>query len=94
MPIQWEERIASLIAAGGLGWCVYAATQRFTSIDAVRLPNEAMYTVAIGVVLWLHAKWRRSVDGPPRVRTGLTAATQRFPAPLRYSQDSRGYGGD
>jgi len=62
MPIHWEERLASLVAAGGLVWCVYAATQRFTAIESIRLPNEAMYTTAIGVLLWLHAKWRRSVN--------------------------------
>jgi hypothetical protein len=62
MPIVWEERIASLIAAGGLVWCVYVGTHNFSSLDNLALPHEPVYTAALGVVIWLHAKWRRSID--------------------------------
>ena len=62
MPTHWEERIASLIAAGGLVWCVQISTQNFTSLDKLTLPMNAVYITALGVVIWLHAKWRRSVD--------------------------------
>jgi len=62
MAVIWEERIASLIAAGGLVWFVRLSTVNFTSIDKLPLPMNAIYVTAIGVVLWLHAKWRRSTD--------------------------------
>lgn len=62
MPIHWEERIASLIAAGGLLWCVQMSTRNFTALDKLTLPMNAVYVTAMGVVIWLHAKWRRSVD--------------------------------
>lgn len=50
MPIHWEERIASLIAAGGLLWCVKISTQSFTALDKLTLPMNAVYITAIGVV--------------------------------------------
>lgn len=62
MPVEWEERIASLVAAGGLVWGVYLATHNFTSLDNLQAPPDPLYTTMFGVVLWLHAKWRRSVD--------------------------------
>jgi hypothetical protein len=62
MPIHWEERIASLIAAGGMVWFVKLSTQNFTALDKLTLPMNAVYITAMGVVIWLHAKWRRSVD--------------------------------
>ncbi len=62
MPIRWQERIASLIAAGGLIWGVHTATQHFTSLDKLQLNMDAVYTAVLGIVLWLHAKWRRSLD--------------------------------
>ncbi|MDP9266752.1 MAG: hypothetical protein M3P27_00315 [Acidobacteriota bacterium] len=62
MPIIWEERISSLIAAGGLIWFVRVTSANFTGFDKMQLPMNAMYVIAIGVVLWLHAKWRRSTN--------------------------------
>jgi hypothetical protein len=62
MPIHWEERIASLIAAGGMVWFVKLSTQNFSALDKLTLPMNAVYITALGVVVWLHAKWRRSVD--------------------------------
>jgi hypothetical protein len=62
MPIKWEIRLASLIVAGGLIWAVYTGTQNFNSIDRLAIPHEAAYTSAIGLLVWLHAKWRRSID--------------------------------
>jgi hypothetical protein len=62
MPIHWEERLASLVAAGGMVWFVKLSTQNFTALDKLTLPMNAVYITAMGVVIWLHAKWRRSVD--------------------------------
>ncbi len=62
MPINWEIRLASLIVAGGLIWAVYTGTHNFNSVDHLAIPKEAAYTSAAGVLIWLHAKWRRSID--------------------------------
>ena len=53
MGVVWEERIASLIAAGGLIWFVRLSTANFTALDKMTLPMNAIYVTAIGVVLWL-----------------------------------------
>ena len=62
MPIRWEIRIASLIVAGGLIWAVYSGTQNYNSVDRIAVHNETAYISAIGLLVWLHAKWRRSID--------------------------------
>lgn len=62
MPITWEIRLASLVVAGGLVWCVYLGTHNFISLDHLTLPKEPVYTAAVGVLIYLHAKWRRSID--------------------------------
>ena len=64
MDVVWEERIASLIAAGGLIWGVRLATAHvnLSAVDKMALPMNAIYVTAIGVVIWLHAKWRRSTN--------------------------------
>lgn len=62
MSIIWEIRLASLIVAGGLIWAVHTGTHNFSSLDHIFIPKEAFYTSAVGLLLWLHAKWRRSID--------------------------------
>ena len=54
--------MGSLIAAAGVGWAVYHGTyethdlrQAFTAIELKQGPLEVC---AIGILLWLHAKWR------------------------------------
>ncbi len=57
-------RIGSLVAAGGLIWAVKLATDNFTGIDSfsfVRLPAGPLEVCALGILIWLHAKWRRSI---------------------------------
>ena len=62
LRIQTEERLGSLISAAGTIWGVWEATQdlahlwRFTV-----LPPGPLEVCALGVLIWLHAKWRRSV---------------------------------
>ena len=50
------------MAAGGLLWGIHAATRTFTSFDNLQLSRDAGYTTLLGIVIWLHAKWRRSLD--------------------------------
>jgi len=59
-----EVRIGSLIAAAGLIWAAKIVTDNFTGIDAfsfARLPRGPLELCAIGILIWLHAQWRKSV---------------------------------
>ncbi len=65
MGTHAEVRIGSLIAAAGFVWAVKIASSNFTGIDAfsfARLPRGPLEVCAIGVLVWLHAKWRQSVQ--------------------------------
>jgi len=62
MRIHLEEQIASLLGAGGLVLTVYTGTQHFTSVQNIVLPLGPLEICAGGVLLWLHAKWRRAVS--------------------------------
>lgn len=59
--IRMEERFASLIAAGGAIWTVYAATQDYANLWRVQIaPPGPIEVCALGILAWLHAKYRRS----------------------------------
>jgi hypothetical protein len=59
--IATQERIASLIAAGGTIWAAYTATVDYTNLWRLQLaPPGPLEICALGILLWLHAKWRRS----------------------------------
>lgn len=58
----WEERIGSLVAASGVMWGVDAVTKHYTSALAVHLPaGGPMEVIGIGLLIWLHAKYRNSI---------------------------------
>ncbi len=59
--ISTEERVGSLLAAGGMIWATYVATVDYASLWHMQiLPPGPMEVCALGVLVWLHAKWRRS----------------------------------
>jgi hypothetical protein len=61
--ISTEERIGSLLAAGGTIWATYVATVDYASLWQMQiLPPGPMEVCALGVLIWLHAKWRRSTN--------------------------------
>ncbi len=61
--IHAEERTGSLIAAGGIIWGVYLLTHSFTgTINYDVLTPGPLGAAAVGILIWLHAKWRRSVN--------------------------------
>ena len=61
LRIQTEERLASLISASGAIWSAYEGTKDFSGLLQFSiLPPGPLEVCAIGVLLWLHAKWRRS----------------------------------
>ncbi|HEX9120195.1 MAG TPA: hypothetical protein VF840_06615 [Terriglobales bacterium] len=59
MAIQDEVRIASLIAAAGVIWAVRVSATSMLPAYATELTVGPMETCAIGILIWLHAKWRR-----------------------------------
>ena len=59
--IRWEESFASLVAAGGAIWTVYVATQHYANLLRLQIaPPGPIEVCALGILAWLHAKYRRS----------------------------------
>ena len=59
--IRAEERLGSLIAAGGTVWAVYVATVDYANLWRMQImPPGPVEVCALGILIWLHAKWRRS----------------------------------
>ena len=59
--ISGEERLGSLIAAAGTIWVTYTATVDYANLWRLRiLPPGPLEVCALGILAWLHAKWRRS----------------------------------
>lgn len=61
MRAFWEARVGCIVAAGGIGWAVQIATTNYTGWEHISFPSGPMETCAIGILIWLHAKWRDSV---------------------------------
>jgi hypothetical protein len=58
-----EERIGSLLAGGGMIWSAYAVATNYPALLQLRmLPPGPLEVSAIGILVWLHAKWRRSLQ--------------------------------
>jgi hypothetical protein len=62
MNVHRQEQLASLMAGGGLVYGFYIGTQRMTSLAKFSVPELPAAVCAIGVLIWLHAKWRRSTS--------------------------------
>jgi hypothetical protein len=61
LSIRAEERLGSLIAAAGTIWVVYVATVDYNSLWRVQInPPGPLEVCFLGILAWLHAKWRRS----------------------------------
>ena len=61
LSIAAEERVGSLIAAGGTIWAVYVATTDYAGLWRMQImPPGPVEVCLVGVLAWLHAKWRRS----------------------------------
>jgi hypothetical protein len=60
--IRHEEMLGSLVAAGGTIWAVYVATVDYDSLWRMQImPPGPVEVCALGILCWLHAKWRRSI---------------------------------
>lgn len=62
LSTRGEERVASLLAAGGMIWAVYVASTDYASLLTLRImPPGPIEVCGLGILAWLHAKWRRSL---------------------------------
>jgi len=60
--IRREEMLGCLIAAAGTIWAVYVATTDYDSLWRMQImPPGPVEVCALGILGWLHAKWRRSI---------------------------------
>ena len=63
------ERIGSLVAGGGIIYATYLATKdipmdnvwALTSAHAILHETGPMEACALGIIVWIYAKWRRTV---------------------------------
>lgn len=63
------ERAGCILAGGGIAWAVYVATEHAdlseffleTGFRKIFLQSGPMEVCALGIVLWLWGKWKRSV---------------------------------
>ena len=63
LSVRGEERFGSLIAAAGAVWTVYAATHDYANLWQVQInPPGPLEVCALGILVWLHGKWRRSAQ--------------------------------
>jgi len=62
LSIPMEERLGSLISGVGVIWTVQEATKDLAGLWQFSILRPGPLEVcAIGILIWLHAKWRRSV---------------------------------
>ena len=60
--IRTEERIGRLLAGAGIIWTAYAAGVDFARLWRFQiLPPGPLEVCAIGILVWLHAKWRCAI---------------------------------
>ena len=61
LSIATQEHLGSLIAGVGLIYSTYTITQNVAAVVKIGVwPPGPLETCAIGVILWLTAKWRRA----------------------------------
>jgi hypothetical protein len=61
LSIRGEERIGGLLAGAGAIWATYVATVDYASLWQMQiLPPGPVEICGLGILVWLHAKWRRS----------------------------------
>lgn len=58
--VKTETRIGSLVAAAGLIMTAKTGTTDFTNLADLTFPPGPLEICAIGLLIWLHAKWRHA----------------------------------
>ena len=60
MSSHLEATLGSLIAAGGVIWAVAIASKQLAAAGIV-IPTGPLEVCGVGILIWLHAKYRSSV---------------------------------
>jgi hypothetical protein len=63
MKIRTEETFGRLLAVAGLFWAGFHVRQYLLNLAPLLMPAGPLELTALGLLVWLHAKWRRSVSG-------------------------------
>ena len=61
MSPHLEAQFGSIIAGGGIIWVALLALPQIGSPAGLAFPAGPMEVCALGIMIWLHAKWRGSV---------------------------------
>ena len=61
MNAHLEAQLGSLVAGGGIVWIAVIAAPQLGSASGITFPTGPMEVCAVGILIWLHAKWRGSV---------------------------------
>ena len=59
--LRFEQNLGSLGAGAGVIWAVQVATSNLPNLEALLETPGPLEACAVGALIWLHAKWRRSV---------------------------------
>lgn len=70
MRYYWLERIGSLVAGAGITYASYVATKDMefndiwaaSSFHKILSETGPMELCALGIIIWIYAKWRKTVD--------------------------------
>jgi hypothetical protein len=63
MKIRAEENLGILIAMAGFFWAVWQLRLYLLQLSPFWFRAQPLEVCALGGLIWLHAKWRRSVSG-------------------------------
>ncbi len=59
--LRIEETLGAFITVAGGAWAVYVVTLENANLWQLRLsPPSPLVICALGILIWLHAKWRHS----------------------------------
>jgi hypothetical protein len=58
--VKTETRVGSLVAAAGLIMAAKTGTMNVSSLADLTFPPGPLEICAIGLLIWLHAKWRHA----------------------------------
>ncbi len=56
-----EAQLGSLIAGGGIVWIAVVAAPQLGSASGIVFASGPLEACGVGILIWLHAKWRGSV---------------------------------
>jgi hypothetical protein len=60
MSPHLQAQLGSVIAAGGVVWTIAIISQQL-GVAGLQLPSGPLEACAVGILIWLHGKWRGSV---------------------------------